>query len=104
MALEKGSLFSTLNYQTPDPECPLFVAPAGTPAGQGFVHMSYSPQGQAAPFSFVASKSRHVDRLAKARFDLTVWVGPFIVLDSLKRENTNPTFEPGNRIGAGIRF
>lgn len=47
MALEKGSLFSTLNYQTPDPECPLFVAPAGTPAGQGFVHMSYSPQGQA---------------------------------------------------------
>ncbi len=47
LALERGMHYETLNYKTPDPKCPLPIAPAGSPAGEAFVHLSYSPQGQA---------------------------------------------------------
>jgi len=48
MALEKGDLFPVLNYQTPDPECPVSVAvDRDVPAGPTFVNLSVTPQGQA---------------------------------------------------------
>ncbi len=47
MALQHGELFPTLNYQKPDPKCPLQVAANAAPAGTAFMHLSYSPQGQA---------------------------------------------------------
>jgi 3-oxoacyl-[acyl-carrier-protein] synthase II len=49
LALENGRLFRTLNYQTPDPECPIAVVGAeGTAAGDSFINLSVTPQGQAA--------------------------------------------------------
>lgn len=49
LALEHGQLFAVLNYQTPDPECPIHVVrEAGEPAGQCFIHVNVTPQGQAA--------------------------------------------------------
>ncbi len=49
LALHHGHLFPVLNYQTPDPECP--VAPARSSdvgAGSSFLKLSITPQGQAA--------------------------------------------------------
>lgn len=49
LALRAGSLFPVLNYDTPDPQCPLAVATdAATPAGRSFLNLSVTPQGQAA--------------------------------------------------------
>jgi 3-oxoacyl-[acyl-carrier-protein] synthase II len=37
-----------LNYETPDPECPVAaVTDAQTPAGESFINLSVTPQGQA---------------------------------------------------------
>ena len=48
LALNYGRLFRTLNYETPDPECPLFVTQSDdVPAGESFVNLSVTPQGQA---------------------------------------------------------
>jgi 3-oxoacyl-[acyl-carrier-protein] synthase II len=49
LALGHGRLFPVLNYETPDPECPLAVVIAGRdpPPGNSFVNLSYTPQGQA---------------------------------------------------------
>ena len=46
-ALQHGHLFHTLNYDTPDPECPVSIATADTPAGTAFLNVSVTPQGQA---------------------------------------------------------
>lgn len=48
MALGEGKLFATLNHETPDPSCPVTIAEAGSPAGDSFVKLSVTPQGQAA--------------------------------------------------------
>lgn len=49
MALQSGTLFPVLNYETPDPECPLAAVTSGdTPAGESFLNLSTTPQGQAA--------------------------------------------------------
>jgi 3-oxoacyl-[acyl-carrier-protein] synthase II len=49
LALREGSLPRTLNYTTPDPECPLAVTTSdNTPAGKSFLNLSVTPQGQAA--------------------------------------------------------
>jgi 3-oxoacyl-[acyl-carrier-protein] synthase II len=49
MALGHGRLFRVLNYETPDPECPVAAVRDGqTPAGESFVNLSVTPQGQAA--------------------------------------------------------
>ncbi len=49
LALREGKLFRTLNYETPDPDCPLPVTTDNhTPAGQSFLKLSVTPQGQAA--------------------------------------------------------
>ena len=47
LALRHGRLFPTLNYQTPDPACPISVATNETEAGTSFVNLSVTPQGQA---------------------------------------------------------
>ena len=49
MALGSGKLFPVLNYQTPDPECPIAaVTSADVPAGGSFLNLSTTPQAQAA--------------------------------------------------------
>lgn len=48
LALRDGKLFATLNYNTPDPDCPIHVvATRDVPTGDVFVNVSVSPQGQA---------------------------------------------------------
>jgi 3-oxoacyl-[acyl-carrier-protein] synthase II len=49
LALGEGRLPRVLNYETPDPECPLAVVrDDSTPAGRSFLKLSVTPQGQAA--------------------------------------------------------
>ncbi len=48
LALREGALFPILNYQTPDPECPILaVREHGVRAGSSFANISVTPQGQA---------------------------------------------------------
>ncbi|MBX7166693.1 MAG: beta-ketoacyl-[acyl-carrier-protein] synthase family protein [Pirellulales bacterium] len=48
LALHNGRLFPVLNYTTPDPECPVrAVTRDDEPAGQNFVNLNFTPQGQA---------------------------------------------------------
>jgi 3-oxoacyl-[acyl-carrier-protein] synthase II len=48
LALQAGSLFSTLNYETPDADCPIHVVrDRTTPAGKRFINVNVTPQGQA---------------------------------------------------------
>ena len=48
LALRAGVLFPTLNYETPDAECPLHVVhDNSTPAGKRFINVNVTPQGQA---------------------------------------------------------
>ncbi|MEQ1825000.1 MAG: beta-ketoacyl synthase N-terminal-like domain-containing protein [Pirellula sp.] len=46
LALEKQSMFSTLNCDAPDPTCPINVTNPGSP-GEAFVNLAFSSQGQA---------------------------------------------------------
>ena len=50
LALHTGQLFPTLNYATPDPNCPLNVVSAANPnpPGDSFLKLTVTPQGQAA--------------------------------------------------------
>jgi 3-oxoacyl-[acyl-carrier-protein] synthase II len=49
LALRESRLPRVLNFQTPDPQCPLAVVADGhTPAGRSFLNLSVTPQGQAA--------------------------------------------------------
>jgi 3-oxoacyl-[acyl-carrier-protein] synthase II len=50
LAMGEGQLYATLNYATPDPECPLNVASSDKPlaAGASFLKLSVTPQAQAA--------------------------------------------------------
>jgi 3-oxoacyl-[acyl-carrier-protein] synthase II len=48
LALGEQRLFRVLNYQTPDPECQISaVRSADAPAGDSFLNMNVTPQGQA---------------------------------------------------------
>jgi 3-oxoacyl-[acyl-carrier-protein] synthase II len=49
LALEHQKLFPVLNYETPDPECPLQVVRPGKPTKPGdcVLNVSFTPQGQA---------------------------------------------------------
>jgi 3-oxoacyl-[acyl-carrier-protein] synthase II len=47
LALNEEQLFPLLNYETPDPGCPITAATSGMPAGQSFINLSVTPQGQA---------------------------------------------------------
>ena len=49
LALRHNRLFPILNYATPAPECPIAaVRDFDTPPGDSFIHLSITPQGQAA--------------------------------------------------------
>lgn len=49
LALRHGRLFPILNYATPDPDCPVSAVRDGCePSGESFIHLSVTPQGQAA--------------------------------------------------------
>lgn len=48
LALHHDQLFRTLNFETPDPECPLNVTKNSGPAGGSFLKLSITPQAQAA--------------------------------------------------------
>lgn len=53
LALEHDQLFSTLNYETPDPACSLsIVRDAKTSPGDSFLKLSVTPQGQAGAVLF----------------------------------------------------
>jgi 3-oxoacyl-[acyl-carrier-protein] synthase II len=48
LSLKHGRLFRTLNYETPDPECPVNVATAESMSpGDVFISANITPQGQA---------------------------------------------------------
>ncbi len=48
MAIQQGTLFPTLNYETPDPACPVDVVhELGRPAGANVLNLNVTPQGQA---------------------------------------------------------
>jgi 3-oxoacyl-[acyl-carrier-protein] synthase II len=48
MALSHGRLFPVLNYETPDPECPIFPVTNGSvDPGKIFINLNVTPQGQA---------------------------------------------------------
>jgi 3-oxoacyl-[acyl-carrier-protein] synthase II len=47
LALRQGTLFPILNYETPDPRCPIHaVRSRDEPAGDSFLKASVTPQGQ----------------------------------------------------------
>ncbi|MEQ8784850.1 MAG: beta-ketoacyl-[acyl-carrier-protein] synthase family protein [Pirellulaceae bacterium] len=46
-ALVAGRLYPTLNYETPDPNCDIHVARGDEEAGDSFVNVNITPQGQA---------------------------------------------------------
>ena len=49
LALGHDRLFPILNYATPDPDCPISAVRDGdVPPGDSFIHLSVTPQGQAA--------------------------------------------------------
>ena len=52
MALERGSLFPLLNYESLDAECPVRAARQGDAAGESFISVAATPQGQAAAVAF----------------------------------------------------
>lgn len=48
LAMEEGSLFPTLNYETPDPDCPIsVVSTKDVAAGKSVLNLNVTPQGQA---------------------------------------------------------
>jgi 3-oxoacyl-[acyl-carrier-protein] synthase II len=48
LAVREGRLSRVLNFETPDPACPLHVATADTRSGGSFLNLNVTPQGQAA--------------------------------------------------------
>jgi 3-oxoacyl-[acyl-carrier-protein] synthase II len=55
--MREGKLPRVLNYQTPDPACPLAVVrDEQTPAGRCFLNLSVTPQGQAAVLCVAAAR------------------------------------------------
>ena len=47
LALRSGTLFRTLNYEQPDPECPVSVVTESRSAGDVFINVNVTAQGQA---------------------------------------------------------
>lgn len=47
LALQSGSLFPVLNLDDPDPECPVHAVREPTAAGDSFLNLNVTPQGQA---------------------------------------------------------
>ena len=48
LSLHHQTLFPVLNFETPDPECPIrVVVDRGQPPGDSLLNVSVTPQGQA---------------------------------------------------------
>jgi 3-oxoacyl-[acyl-carrier-protein] synthase II len=47
LAMQHGQLFPILNYETPDPACPIVAAKPGMSPGRSVLNLSVTPQGQA---------------------------------------------------------
>jgi 3-oxoacyl-[acyl-carrier-protein] synthase II len=47
LALKHRRLFKVLNYDTPDPRCPLAIATGESDPGRSFLNVNVTPQGQA---------------------------------------------------------
>ena len=49
LAIQHGTLFPVLNYETPDPECPISVVKPGSELdpGTSVLNVNVTPQGQA---------------------------------------------------------
>ena len=49
LALNENRLFPTLNYETPDPDCPILPVRVGDeiPSGDSFIKLAFNSQGQA---------------------------------------------------------
>jgi 3-oxoacyl-[acyl-carrier-protein] synthase II len=47
LAMHHQQLFPVLNFETPDPDCPVRVARLGDSPGDSFINLSVTPQGQA---------------------------------------------------------
>ena len=47
LAIRHGELFPLLNFEEPDPECPVRPARRGDPSGKVFISSAVTPQGQA---------------------------------------------------------
>lgn len=47
LAMKNKSLFPILNYETPDPDCPITAAKSGDDPGHSFINLNVTPQGQA---------------------------------------------------------
>jgi 3-oxoacyl-[acyl-carrier-protein] synthase II len=52
LALTRGTLFPLLNYESADADCPVRAARPGEPAGDSFVSVAATPQGQAGAVAF----------------------------------------------------
>jgi 3-oxoacyl-[acyl-carrier-protein] synthase II len=52
LAVRHGQLFPLLNYEVADPDCPIRAARHGDPAGDLFVSVAVTPQGQAGALVF----------------------------------------------------
>jgi hypothetical protein len=52
LALERGSLFPLLNYESNDADCPVRAAHRGDPPGDSFVSVAATPQGQTGAVAF----------------------------------------------------
>jgi 3-oxoacyl-[acyl-carrier-protein] synthase II len=52
LALARGSLFPLLNYESADADCRVRAARPGEPAGDSFVSVAATPQGQAGAVAF----------------------------------------------------
>lgn len=47
LAIQSGSLFPVLHFDTPDPDCPITVAESRMEAGDSVLNLNFSPNGQA---------------------------------------------------------
>lgn len=47
LAIHNGELFPLINYQTPDPSCPINPAVSGEASGDSFLNLNTTPHGQA---------------------------------------------------------
>jgi 3-oxoacyl-[acyl-carrier-protein] synthase II len=45
--MEQGRLFRILNYETPDPACPILAARSEMSPGGSVLNLNVTPQGQA---------------------------------------------------------
>ena len=71
MALKHREMFPILNYESPDPECAINAAPAGSSPGPSFINLNTSPQGQASAV-LIREFTREPPRTSRCRFEIPI--------------------------------